>query len=56
MRTAIFVGLLAIASAIGKQTGWTAGESAAFFATLVIIFIIYDTVDFFRGIGGRITN
>ena len=46
MRTVIFFGLLIIADAIGKQTGWSLPEKSITLAAVIFVFAIAaDIVD-----------
>lgn len=50
MRTVIFFGLLAIADAIGKQTGWHLPDNTLALAAFIMVFaIVADVVDVTRG-------
>jgi hypothetical protein len=49
MRTVIFFGLICIADAIGKQTGWKMPEDIANMGAVIFIFaVIFDIIDMFK--------
>lgn len=57
MRTVIFVGLMSIAEAIGKQTGWVMDSMETKLGVAVLLAaIILDISDIFFNIYGKNTN
>lgn len=50
MRTVIFFGLMCIADAIGKQTGWAPTQTVApIGAVIFLVAVVLDFIDAFRG-------